>query len=96
MKYYFTLIGDDYRTDKNKLEAAAKEAFRDASHCIISENEIEFFKKELIERIHELNAKFSRCKPLNPYVFKYHIDAKTAIFIDGICSLSFYEAKNEA
>lgn len=96
MKYYFTLISNDYRVDKNKLETAAKEATREASHRLVSEKELPDFKKEFFQKINDLNTKYPRCKPLNPYHFKYHFDnEKSAICVDDVCDLLFYEAKNE-
>lgn len=96
MKYYFTLISNDYRIDKNKLETAAKDATREASYRLISQEELPNFKKEFIRKIKDLNTKHPRCKPLEPYNFQYHIDnEKSAICVGEICDLLFYEAKNE-
>lgn len=97
MKYYFTLIIQDYRAEKNKLETAAKEATREASQRIISENELKDFKKDFIQKIKDLNEKHPRCKPLNFWEEKYQHFNKNdmSILIDGVCSLTFYPAKNE-
>jgi len=96
MKYYFTLISNDYRVDKNKLEAAAKKATRKASYRIISEKEILPFKKEFRDKIKKLNEKFPRCKPLEISSDRYHIsNTKSYIWIEGVCCLDFYLAKNE-
>lgn len=96
MKYYFTLISNDYRADKNRLETAAKEATREASHRLVPETELNVFRKEFRQKIDELNKKHPRCRPLEYYKFDYHINrGKSAIVINGVCELLFYQAKNE-
>lgn len=96
MKYYFTLISNDYRADKNKLETAAKEATREASHRLVSEKELPDFKKEFIQKIKDLNTKFPRCKPLDVYLDKFrYFKNSESIWITDVCRLDFYEAKNE-
>lgn len=95
MKYYFTLISGDYRSDKNQLETAAKKATREASHRLVAESDLKGFKNEFMCKIKELNGKYPRCRPLEPHNFTYHIDSKGCISIDGVCDLDFYEAKNE-
>lgn len=96
MKYYFTLISNDYRAEKNKLETAAKEVTREASQRLVSETELKAFKKDFIQKIKDLNEKYPRCRPIDVYEDKYvNYKNNFGIWVGEVCYLSIYPAKNE-
>lgn len=96
MKYYFTLISNDHRLEKNKLEEAAKEATREASQRLISESELMLFKHSFLNKIKDLNTKFPRCRPLHAYEFNYYYnESGSAIIVGDVCNLDFYVVKDE-
>jgi len=94
MKQYFTLISNDYKVDKNKLETAAKKATNEASHRIIPGSELKAFKQTFRDRIKELNKAFPRCKPLEVSTMNAHVSkADSIIWVENVCDLEFYLVK---
>jgi hypothetical protein len=64
MKQYFMQL--ELNQPKNKAQEAAQEFAREYADCLIEEKNYQKFKKELNERIKEINWQFPRCGDISP------------------------------
>lgn len=97
MNLYFSLIGNNYYTDKNKLHKEAKKVALEFSHNFFNETELADFKKNLKKRIQELNEKHHQCNPLTLYEHRgYHDGCHLYLSVSGVFSLSIYDCSQYA
>ncbi len=68
--YYYAHIVTGTQT-KNKLQNAAKKVVESYGNKIYTVSEFLEVKKEIVQKIDELNKQFSRCTPLNPNFSSY-------------------------
>jgi hypothetical protein len=93
MALYFSRITSDYWVAKNKLAAAAKKVARDMDRRIIADEKLHQFKNEFKDRITELNAIHSRCKPLELEIWK-PMGEQIAISISGVFQMELVPVKD--
>ena len=96
MKTYFSKISADHWTAKNNLEKEAHKLGREMERRIIPEQELKAFKKELSEKIDNLNKQFTRCKPLSFSIHgSYDNSGDYTAYCDGVFNMGIYLAKTE-
>lgn len=102
MKKYFTYIGYNWQ-GRNKLDEAIREFLKTQNRLIITETDLEGFKRMILEKIDELSRQFNRCKPTKGYWWMSKLRAgdsnDDSLSFDGvgscICSFSIYECEGD-
>jgi hypothetical protein len=97
MKTYFSRIVADHWCAKNKLEEAAHKLAHEMDRQILTEDQVPAYKAEFLAKIDQLNALFSRCKPLR-FSFelsKHHPEdmGDYSIWCDRVFNMCLFLAK---
>lgn len=90
---YFTLIEHELNC-KNNLDKAGHVLLSELNRCIISADNIKWYKDQINEAVEKLNAQFKRCKPLKPDWFYDHVHKDWFLYGVGSCRFGLYASKD--
>jgi hypothetical protein len=98
--YYFSHISNNL-SFKNKLERDVFNFLKTKERTSVHENDLEDFKKAIVNGINELNATHKRCTPIKPdfwqpsLTYKEDEDHDIHLHVGGFVSFHLYSSNNK-
>jgi hypothetical protein len=90
-KMYFTMISEDYRKDRNKLETEVKKLIRHISNRLVYEELLPVFIQAIKDEISRLCDQHRTSKRLSCYEWTHLSNDDTKrISVDGVFQLTFH------
>lgn len=81
-------------SSKNKLEAEFSAYLKEINRTLVSDDKIEDFRKEILNKYDELCKKYQRCKPITKRFYSGYFDDKNDFILEG-ASTSFKLLKSK-
>lgn len=92
---YFSYIGYTH-SPANRLHEAVLSFLQTQNRQIITDENVETFKKEILDNIEELNKANPRCKPIEAEMCSPLTNGDIYLHMGGIiCQFSIYKSKNQ-
>ena len=93
---YVSRITADHWMAKNNLEKAAKMLAKEMDRRLIPGKQLAAYKKEIKDKIGQLNQEFKRCKPLDFSIWDNKIIHDTIeIYCSGVFQMEIFEVKQQ-
>lgn len=92
--YYFSYISNSYSC-KNKLEEAVYQQLRTFNRRVIPNDQLDTFKKDILEAIEASNQAHPRCKPVKATFWCSGMGDRDFVLSmgGGICNFNIYASK---
>ena len=89
---YFTYASNRL-VAKNSLQEKVQELVLKYNRTLVAVEDIDSFKKKIIDGILQLNRENPRCKPVNPEFYSHNFKDHSLHFSEGVITLHIYQAK---
>ncbi|MEP2447379.1 MAG: hypothetical protein ABJI69_09135 [Balneola sp.] len=92
---YLSYVGHQLTT-KNKLQKELREWLISKDRILINtEEDLEAYKKMVVNKVSELNEKHTRCKPIKVHWWHHGFNNDYHLSGAGFCQYMLYEITNE-
>ena len=89
---YFTYASNRL-VAKNSLQEKVQELVLKDNRTLVAHEDLEAFKKKVIDGILQLNKENPRCKPVSPEFYSHNFKDHSLHFSEGVITLHIYQAK---